>query len=185
MAAAVVTGGRVRVPGWPRRADQPGDRLPELLARMGATCVLDGDGLTTTAGDRLDGLDADLADCTELVPALVALAALARTPSTFRGIGHMRGHETDRLAALRHRADQARRRGDRDRGRAAHRARGRCTAAPSGRTATTGSPCSAPCSASPWTASRSQDVATTGKTVPDFVDRWTRMLGATPAAVAP
>ena len=67
---------------------------------MGAGCRLDDDGLTVTAGDRLDGLDADLADCTELVPALVALAALARTPSTLRGIGHMRGHETDRLAAL-------------------------------------------------------------------------------------
>jgi 3-phosphoshikimate 1-carboxyvinyltransferase len=35
-----------------------------------------------------------------LGPALVALAALAAGPSTITGIGHLRGHETDRLAAL-------------------------------------------------------------------------------------
>ena len=50
---------------------QPGERLPELLRAMGASCVLDDGGLTTTAGDRLLGLDADLSDCAELVPALV------------------------------------------------------------------------------------------------------------------
>lgn len=98
--AAVATGGRVTITGWPRRSDQPGDRLPELLRAMGARCELDDDGLTVTAGDELFGLDADLADCTELVPALVALAALASTESQLRGIAHMRGHETDRLRAL-------------------------------------------------------------------------------------
>ena len=29
-----------------------------------------------------------------------ALAALASTPSWIRGVAHIRGHETDRLAAL-------------------------------------------------------------------------------------
>jgi 3-phosphoshikimate 1-carboxyvinyltransferase len=100
VAAALVSGGRVRVPGWPRRAFQPGDRLPALLTAMGAQCELDGAGLTVTGAGRICGLDADLADCTELVPVLVALAALADSPSTLRGIAHMRGHETDRLAAL-------------------------------------------------------------------------------------
>ena len=184
VAAAVVTGGRVRVPGWPRRADQPGDRLPELLARMGATCVLDGDGLTTTAGDRLDGLDADLADCTELVPALVALAALAGTPSTFRGIGHMRGHETDRLAAL---ATELTRLG----GEVTETADGlRIVPRPlrGGTVRTYRDHRIAMFGAVLGLAVDGvevQDVATTGKTVPDFVERWTRMLGATPAAVAP
>jgi 3-phosphoshikimate 1-carboxyvinyltransferase len=99
-AAALVTGGRVRVPGWPRRAHQPGDRLPELLSAMGARCILDGGGLTVTGGERIDGIDADLADCGELTPVLAAVAALAGTPSTLRGVAHLRGQETDRLAAL-------------------------------------------------------------------------------------
>jgi 3-phosphoshikimate 1-carboxyvinyltransferase len=180
VAAAVATGGRVRVPGWPRRSLQPGDLLPELLTRMGATCVLDDDGLTVTAGDRLDGLDADLADCTELVPALVALAALARTPSALRGIGHMRGHETDRLTAL---ATELTRLG------------GEVSEAPDGlrvvprplhggtvrtyhdhRIAMFGAVLGL---AVPGVLV--EDVATTGKTVPDFVDRWTGMLGTAPA----
>jgi 3-phosphoshikimate 1-carboxyvinyltransferase len=100
VAAALATGGRVHVPGWPPRSYQPGDLLPGLLIRMGAQCTVDTAGLTVTGGDRILGLDADLADGTELVPVLVALAALACEPSTLRGISHMRGHETDRLAAL-------------------------------------------------------------------------------------
>ena len=99
VAAALVTGGRVRVPGWPRRSFQPGDQLPGLLAQMGARCELDDTGLTVT-GSGLHGLTADLADASELVPVLTALATLADGPSTLRGIGHMRGQETDRLAAL-------------------------------------------------------------------------------------
>ena len=101
VVAAIATGGRVRVPAWPRRRSfQPGERLPELLRAMGGQCVVDDRGLTATAGERLVGLDADLSDCTELVPALVALAALASNESTFSGIAHMRGQETDRLRAL-------------------------------------------------------------------------------------
>jgi 3-phosphoshikimate 1-carboxyvinyltransferase len=99
-AAALVTAGRVRIPNWPRRSLQPGDRLPDLLAQMGARCRFDGDDLLVSGGDHIDGLDADLADASELVPVLAVLAALARTPSVLRGIAHMRGHETDRLAAL-------------------------------------------------------------------------------------
>jgi 3-phosphoshikimate 1-carboxyvinyltransferase len=100
LAAAMVAGGRVRVPGWPARAYQPGDRLPELLTRMGSRCVLDGAGLTVTGTGAIEGIDADLADCGELTPVIAALAALAGTPSVLRGVAHLRGQETDRLAAL-------------------------------------------------------------------------------------
>ncbi len=41
-------------------------------------------------------------DIGELAPAVAALCALADTPSRLRGLAHIRGHETDRLAALRH-----------------------------------------------------------------------------------
>ena len=100
VAAALVTGGTVRIPRWPRTTTQPGKALPDLLTAMGATCVLDSGGLVVRAGASIHGIDADLRDVTELVPTLAVLAALAETPSKLRGIGHMRGHETDRLAAL-------------------------------------------------------------------------------------
>jgi 3-phosphoshikimate 1-carboxyvinyltransferase len=99
-AAALVTGGTVRIPGWPRRSFQPGDRLPDLLTRLGATCTLDDDGLTVTGGGGIAGIDADLSDCGELTTVLAALAALATGPSVLRGVGHLRHQETDRLAAL-------------------------------------------------------------------------------------
>lgn len=99
LAAAMVTAGTVRIPRWPHATTQPGDQLRDLLTRMGATCVLD-DGLTVTGSGTVHGIDADLHDVGELTPVLAALAAIADTPSHLRGIAHLRGHETDRLAAL-------------------------------------------------------------------------------------
>jgi 3-phosphoshikimate 1-carboxyvinyltransferase len=99
-AAALVTGGVVRLPRWPRRTTQPGAALPELLTAMGADCRLDDDGLTVRGGGAIHGVDVDLRDTSELMPTLAVVAALADSPSTLRGIGHMRGHETDRLAAI-------------------------------------------------------------------------------------
>ena len=100
LAAAVVTGGSVTVPGWPQHTTQAGDALRGLLAQMGARVTLDEQGLTVSAGDSLLGLDADLRDVGELTPVLAAMCALASTPSHLRGVAHLRGHETDRLAAL-------------------------------------------------------------------------------------
>jgi 3-phosphoshikimate 1-carboxyvinyltransferase len=100
LAAAAVTGGRVRVPGWPQYTTQAGDALRDLLDAMGADVTLDRDGLTVSAAGELYGLDADLRDAGELAPVVAAVAALATSPSQLRGIAHLRGHETDRLAAL-------------------------------------------------------------------------------------
>lgn len=100
LAAAAVTGGQVTVPGWPQHTPQAGDAIRPLLGQLGCRVELHAHGLTVTGPDRLDGLDADLHDVGELTPTVAALAALARTPSTLRGIAHLRGHETDRLAAL-------------------------------------------------------------------------------------
>ncbi|MCW2601934.1 MAG: aroA [Pseudonocardiales bacterium] len=99
LAAAAVTGGRVVVPGWPAATTQPGDELRMLLTRMGAGVERTAEGLAVTGGP-LSGIEADLHDVGELTPVLVAIAALAQGRSTFRGIAHLRGHETDRLAAL-------------------------------------------------------------------------------------
>lgn len=100
LAAALVTGGRITVADWPRHSTQPGDAARELFTRMGAAVEFGDDGLTVTGTGDIIGLDADLGAVGELTPTLAALAALAVSPSTFRSIGHLRGHETDRLAAL-------------------------------------------------------------------------------------
>lgn len=100
LAAALVTGGRVTMPGWPRTTLQAGDRLREILTRMGGTCRLTERGLTVRGGDRIRGIDVDLRNEADLAPIVAALAALADSPSTLRGIAHLRTHETDRIAAL-------------------------------------------------------------------------------------
>ncbi|ARC57262.1 3-phosphoshikimate 1-carboxyvinyltransferase [Frondihabitans sp. 762G35] len=106
LAAALVAGGRVTVRHWPETTTQVGADLIELLPLWGATVTRDGDSLTVdggagvVGGATLPGVDLDLSRGGELAPALVALTALAGASSTVTGIGHLRGHETDRLAAL-------------------------------------------------------------------------------------
>jgi 3-phosphoshikimate 1-carboxyvinyltransferase len=100
LGAALVTGGRVTVRDWPAETTQPGDALPRLFAAMGAEVSHGPDGLTVRGTGTFGGLDADLHDVGELTPVLAALAALADGPSRLTGIAHLRGHETDRLAAL-------------------------------------------------------------------------------------
>ena len=100
LAAAAVTGGRVTVPHWPAATTQAGDAIRGLLTAMGVRVELGPDGLTVTGSDDLHGLDADLHDVGELTPTVAAVALFADSPSRLTGIGHLRGHETDRLAAL-------------------------------------------------------------------------------------
>ncbi|MBF6436563.1 3-phosphoshikimate 1-carboxyvinyltransferase [Nocardia cyriacigeorgica] len=100
LAAAAVTGGSVSIPHWPRLTTQPGDVIREILVRMGAEARIFDGVLTVSGPDRLAGIDIDLHDVGELTPTVAALAALADSPSYLRGIAHLRGHETDRLAAL-------------------------------------------------------------------------------------
>jgi 3-phosphoshikimate 1-carboxyvinyltransferase len=100
LAAALVLGGTVTITGWPAATTQVGADLIELLPLFGGS-VSHADGrLTVTGGDGIRGVELDLSTGGELAPTLVALAALADTPSTITGIGHIRHHETDRLAAL-------------------------------------------------------------------------------------
>ncbi len=100
LAAAAVTGGRVTVPDWPGATDQPGDRIQEILRLFGAEVELTRDGLTVRGTDQLHAVDLDLADASELTPVVAVLAALADHTSHLHGVAHIRGHETDRLAAL-------------------------------------------------------------------------------------
>jgi 3-phosphoshikimate 1-carboxyvinyltransferase len=176
LAAALVTGGSVTIPDWPARTTQPGDALRDLLAQMGARVHVGAAGLTVRGGDRLDGLDADLRDVGELTPVLAAVCALASSPSRLRGIAHLRGHETDRLAALAHEINNLG--GDVEetgdglviRPRPLHG--GVVETYDDHRMATAAAVLGL---AVPGV--RVVDVATTGKTLPGFVGMWAQMLG--------
>ena len=100
LSIAMVCGGSITIADWPKETTQPGDQLREILTQMGAQVSLTADGLTITGTGSIHGIDIDLHDVGELTPAIAALAALADSPSHLRGIGHLRLHETDRLAAL-------------------------------------------------------------------------------------
>lgn len=100
LAAAALTGGQVTVPYWPMATNQPGDRIRSILTEFGARVTLTDGSLTVHGTGILHGVDLDLADVSELTPVVAALAAVAREASHLRGVAHIRGHETDRLAAL-------------------------------------------------------------------------------------
>ena len=106
LIAAIIAGGTVAIEGWPAETTQVGAHLEQILPRFGATVRRQGTALVVDGGDGLrggttfPGIDLDLSLGGELAPALVALAAFATSPSQVTGIGHLRGHETDRLAAL-------------------------------------------------------------------------------------
>lgn len=102
LAAAAATGGTVQVTGWPTETAQAGDRMRDILATLGCSVGLTEGVLSVTGppGGQLHGADLDLHDVGELTPVVSALAALATEPSTIRGVAHLRGHETDRLAAI-------------------------------------------------------------------------------------
>jgi 3-phosphoshikimate 1-carboxyvinyltransferase len=100
LAAAVATGGEVLIPDWPETTTQPGRMLPGLLEAMGARAEWTPAGLRVRGGGAVHGLDADLGDVGEATPVLTALAVLADSPSRLRGVAHLRLQETDRLGAL-------------------------------------------------------------------------------------
>lgn len=105
LAAAVVTGAQVTIPRWPECTTQGGNHWLTILPQLGAQVELSNGNLTVTgpaggAAAGLPGLDLDLAEAGELAPTVAALIALSPATSVLRGIAHLRGHETDRLAAL-------------------------------------------------------------------------------------
>ncbi|NKY39891.1 3-phosphoshikimate 1-carboxyvinyltransferase [Cellulomonas septica] len=176
LVAALAVGGTVRVPGWPSATTQPGGLLPGILERMGATTRLDGDVLSVTGTGAVRGADLDLKPAGELAPTIAALAVFGDSPTRLRGIAHLRGHETDRLAAL---ANEITRLG----GQAEQTADGLViTPRPltggvwrtyaDHRMATAGALVGLRVP-----GVQVEDVATTGKTLPDFVGMWQRMLG--------
>lgn len=180
LAAAVVTSGTVRIAGWPRISVQPADIIIDLLAKAGATVHQGDSGLRVTGSAAYPGFDADLHDVGELAPSVAALATLAECGSVSRltGIAHLRGHETDRLAALTAEINGL---------------GGRCEETPDGVTIT-----ATPMHGGVWHSYADhrmatagaivglrvpgvevEDIGTTAKTLPDFPRMWTDMLADT------
>lgn len=189
LAAAIVAGGTVAIEGWPARTTQVGADLADLLPLFGATVRFEADGSLVVdggaglrGGTTIPGVKLDLSTGGELAPALVALAALADSPSTITGIGHLRGHETDRLAALVADLNGL--------GGAVTELEDGLSIQP---TALSGAGWAAYEDHRMATAGAIvglvvdgvivDDITTTGKTLPQFADLWHRMLGVATAAI--
>jgi 3-phosphoshikimate 1-carboxyvinyltransferase len=100
LAAALVTGGSVTIKDWPSDSLQPAGAILDVLTRMGGAVSSGPEGLTVTGSGVINPIVADLRDVPELCLPLTSVAALASGPSTFTGVGHTRLQETDRLAAI-------------------------------------------------------------------------------------
>lgn len=175
LCAAMVVGGTVSVPGWPSTTTQPGALLPQILTAMGATTHLAEDVMSVSGTGDVHGVDLDLHDAGELAPTIAALASLADSPTRLRGIAHLRGHETDRLAAL---ATELTRLG----GQAEQTSDG-LVITPRPMTGTVvrtyhdhRMATAAALIGLRVPGVRVENVATTAKTLPDFVGMWERML---------
>ena len=191
LAAATVTGTSVTIPDWPAPAGdgqpgttQGGDMWRELLPAVGATVSYSEKGLTVTGSPAVGGEREyvfDLARCGELAPTLAAICALLPAHTELRGIAHLRGHETDRLKALRVEINRL--------GGSAHELDdGLVIDAPVQRAAT-----NAAVTVRTYEDHRMatfaavlglrvpgvvvENIATTAKTLPDFVGLWNNMLG--------
>jgi 3-phosphoshikimate 1-carboxyvinyltransferase len=100
LAAALVAGGTVRITNWPAATAQAGALMADYLTAFGASPTWESGTLSVTGPPQIEGAVLDLSDAGELTPVVTALAALAEGETELHGIGHLRGHETDRLAAL-------------------------------------------------------------------------------------
>ena len=177
LAAAVVSAGTVRVTGWPPVSTQPAEAILAILRELGSVVHQSNSYLEVQGPATYDGIDVDLHDVGELAPSVAALAALAApgSVSRLRGIAHLRGHETDRLTALRTELN---------------RLGGHCEEDPDGLTITAG-----PMHGGTWRSYADhrmatagaivglrvpgvevEDIGTTAKTLPDFPHLWAAML---------
>ena len=99
-AAALIASGEVTCPDWPLDSVQPVPAIAHVFEAMGARITREAGLFTLSGAGEIQGIDVDLSDIGEVAPTIAALCALAETPSYLRGIGHLRGHETDRLSGL-------------------------------------------------------------------------------------
>ena len=97
LAAAAITGGRVRIEGLGRTSIQGDVAFADVLAEMGAEVTV-GDDSVEVCGGSLHGVEVDLAEISDTAPTLAVVAAFASGTTTVSGIGFVRNKESDRLA---------------------------------------------------------------------------------------
>lgn len=100
LIAGVITGGKVTVPGWPAETTQPGDLIRDVFEKLGSSSELGPDGLSAWTEGEIVGCDLDMHAASELTPAVAALAVFANGVTRITGVGHIRGHETNRIEAI-------------------------------------------------------------------------------------
>ncbi|MDO5092006.1 MAG: 3-phosphoshikimate 1-carboxyvinyltransferase [Propionibacteriaceae bacterium] len=178
LAAAAATGGSVTVPAWPTSSLQPGAMFLTIAEAMGCDVLRSPEQVTVSGPGALRAITVDLHAASELTPVVAALAALARGTSRITGVAHIRGHETDRLAAL---ATELAKLGVAVR------------ELPDGLEITGGIKTSGPVQLSTYADHRMvhfaavvalvtpelsvDDVTCVGKTMPDFPERWNALVG--------
>jgi 3-phosphoshikimate 1-carboxyvinyltransferase len=97
--AVAVSGGEASLRGLEEPSSQADRAAFDVLAQMGA--VLDfAEGTWSVRGGPLRCVDVRAADFPDAVPVLAAAAAFGSGASVFRGVGHLRYKESDRLGAL-------------------------------------------------------------------------------------
>jgi 3-phosphoshikimate 1-carboxyvinyltransferase len=100
MAAAAVTGGRVRIPGLGSSSPQGDLRFAGVLRDMGCRVEVASDYIEVQGPDRLQGVEVDMNAFSDTMITLSAIAPFATTPTTIKNVAHTRLQETDRLWAV-------------------------------------------------------------------------------------
>ena len=100
MAAAAVTGGRVRIPGLGAGSLQGDLRFAGVLRDMGCSVKIAPDFIEVKGPDHLHGVEVDMNAFSDTMMTLSAIAPFAEGPTTIKNIGHTRLQETDRLSAV-------------------------------------------------------------------------------------
>jgi len=99
LAAAAITGGRVRVEGIGLNALQGDIHFAEVLEKMGCQ-LTSGPDWVEISGRASHGIDINMADISDTVQTLAAVALFAQGPTRVRGVAHNRHKETDRIGDL-------------------------------------------------------------------------------------
>jgi 3-phosphoshikimate 1-carboxyvinyltransferase len=103
LAYAALTGGYVRIDHLSERTRQPDIGMLELFERMGCT-VERGDNWTAVQGPAdgtlHGGFTVSMREMSDQTLTLAVMAPFADGPITITGVGHIRHHECDRIAAV-------------------------------------------------------------------------------------
>ena len=100
LAAAAVTGGRVRIPSLGPTSTQGDLRFAGVLADMGCSVEIAPGYIEVRGPARLRGVEVDMNAFSDTMMTLCAIAPFAEGPTTITNVGHTRLQETDRLSAV-------------------------------------------------------------------------------------